>query len=188
MKRASLTRYIFIHCTAGYGDVASIERFWKNELNWNGKGYTVIIGLKGEKWYLTKDKTYSLNPVDCDWSQITNGVLGYNDISISIAYIGGVKKDNYKIAFDSRTPEQKRAIEEVIYEALAWLAFNGKLIDRDLYILGHREASTDKNDNSTIESWERIKDCPSYEAFKEHRWILNTGLPLRKNGKLLKTK
>lgn len=186
MKIAELIRYIFIHCTAGFGDVQSIIRYWEDKLKWESRGYTVIIGLKGERWYLTKDKSYSLDSKKCDWSQITNGVLGYNDISINIAYIGGVDPKNYNIAKDTRTIEQKRSLEEVIYEALDWLASNGKNIKEDLFIAGHRDASIDKNGNTTIDTWERIKECPSFEAFKEYKGILNTGELPRINGALKK--
>lgn len=166
-------RYIVIHCTAGYGNIDSIIKFWRETLGWNGNGYSIIVDLVGTRWYLTKDKTYSTDREKADFEQITNGVLGYNDISRHISYIGGVHKNNYTKSLDSRTEAQKLGIEKAIYDILAWLAFNGRSINKDLRIVGHRDFSEDENGNGIIEPWERMKECPSFDAMKEYGWILN---------------
>ena len=36
-------------------------------------------------------------------------------------------------------------------------------------IQGHRDFSPDKNHNGTIEPWEWIKDCPSFDAKMAYR-------------------
>ena len=57
---------IFIHCTAGYGDIESIKRFWKHTLGWKSPGYHRIVDLDGE--------VHEIAP----YEDITNGVKYYN--------------------------------------------------------------------------------------------------------------
>jgi N-acetylmuramoyl-L-alanine amidase len=148
---------IFQHCTAGYGDVAAIRRFWKS-LGWKSDGYHFFIYLDG-----TVEK---LNPI----SKITNGVLGFNANSVHIATQGGVDPKNHKIALDTRTEEQKASqilcLTDVFEELKNYQPINHILIP------GHRDASPDRNGNGIIESWERIKECPSYDAPEEFGWML----------------
>ena len=84
--------YIVLHCTATSQDakVSSIVNYWKNKLNWKSVGYHYLIDKNGVVHQLAEDK------------EITNGVKGYNSVSIHISYIGG--KD-----IDDRTEEQKEA-------------------------------------------------------------------------------
>ena len=48
-----------------------------------------------------------------------------------------------------------------------WLHENGNDL-QNVMIVGHYHFSNDKNKNGTIESWERIKECPSFDAYKEY--------------------
>ena len=110
-KRAFKIRWIVIHCSAGFGDIPSIQRYWKLELGWKSPGYHIIIYPDGETWYVTKTKKYSKNIEDFYPEIITNGVVGYNTESLHICYIGGVEKVNNKwIAKDTRTDAQGGAI------------------------------------------------------------------------------
>lgn len=152
---------IAIHCSAGFGDVESIKKFWKEKLGWNSPGYHRIIDLEG--------KVHEL----LDFSQISNGVKGYNSSLINICYIGGVEnvgtkeKPKWK-GKDTRTYEQKNGLHKSIQEAIQWLKDNGKDITKDLGVVGHLDFSKDNNSNGVIESWERIKECPSFDAIKEY--------------------
>jgi N-acetylmuramoyl-L-alanine amidase len=160
MPKATKVEYIVEHCTAGYGSVASVQRYWKKQLGWRNPGYHVIIDLEGKKHYLL--------PFD----QTSNGVRGYNSKSLHVSYIGGVDPLNYKKALDSRTEEQKCAMLEVEIEMIQWLVANGKKdCHNNLMILGHRDFSPDKNLDGMINSNERIKECPSYDAIPEKYWI-----------------
>lgn len=173
-SRAKQILYICTHCTAGFGNIESIERFWKNNLGWKGKGYSIIIDMMGAIWYLS-DNGYTTDKTKANFEIITNGVKGFNSQSIHIAYIGGVDPENYKKAKDTRTPAQKRSLLTAIYDVLEWLDDNDKDITQDLAILGHRDFSKDKNGNGVIEPWERIKECPSYPAMDEYKGILDNG-------------
>lgn len=149
---------IFIHCSAGYGSIESIQDFWKS-LGWNSPGYHLIIDLEG--------KTHPLQP----FTKYSNGVKGHNTNAINISYIGGVEKTNTKKALDSRTPAQKKALLKAIKMAIKWVEDNGGSKSK-LTIKGHRDVSPDKNKNGIIESWERIKECPSFDAIPEYKHLL----------------
>lgn len=177
-SRAVWISYITLHCSAGYGNIPSMEKFWKEKLGWKGKGYNIIIDLLGQIWYLG-DEGYTLDKKKPNFEIITNGVRGFNSQSIHISYIGGVDKENYKIAKDTRTTAQKLSIKNAIYDVLGWLDKNGKdITDDDLQILGHRDFSKDKDGSGVIEPWERIKECPSFSAIDEYGWILNNDVQL----------
>jgi len=76
---------IFIHCSAGFGNVESQKAYWKS-LGWRHYGYHREVTLDA--------KVYCLTP----YEKIVNGVLGYNSDSISISYTGGVEKNNVRKA------------------------------------------------------------------------------------------
>lgn len=160
MSRAKKIKYIVIHCTAGYGNVESIKKFWKTR-GWKSVGYHRVIGLQGEIHELS------------DFEKPTNGVKSFNDTSIHIAYIGGVYKDNVNKSLDSRTDRQKAGILEAIKEVIDWLKENGNDL-KEVMILGHRDFSKDQNKDNVIAPWERIKECPSFDAIPEYKWIFVT--------------
>jgi len=157
-----MIKYIVIHCTAGYGDVSAIKRFWftpksKGGLGWKQVGYHYFIYTDGT--------VEQLAPI----AEVTNGVSGHNSNSVHIAYQGGVDPNNVRKAVDTRTAEQKEAILKVIGEVYRELEKH--LPVDDIKILGHRDFSPDKNGNGVIDSWERIKECPSFDAIPEYMWI-----------------
>lgn len=160
MPKARDVKYIVIHCSAGFAGREAIEKYWKS-IGWKSPGYHVLIGQDG--------KAEHLAPYDA----ITNGVQGFNSECIHICYIGGVEKlpgGKFK-GKDTRTTEQHEAILDEIAYAMAWLKKNGKDVTKDLMILGHYHFSDDKNSNGVIESWERIKECPSFDALKEYQYL-----------------
>jgi N-acetylmuramoyl-L-alanine amidase len=146
---------IVIHCSAGYGNVESIKRFWKT-LGWRSPGYHRVVDEDGKINNLRNYEGY------------TNGVKGYNSEYIHISYIGGVEKDNYKIAKDSRTPEQKLSLQHLISDVMLWLRANDQDTDVDFCVVGHRDFSPDQNSDGHIACWERTKECPSFEAMHEY--------------------
>lgn len=178
-------QYIAIHCSAGWSLIPAIENFWyrpksKGGLGWKGPatttssanpGYSIIIYPDGTKWYVTKNGTYSTDVSKFDINKITNGVLGFNPETLSISYIGGVLKDNTSKAADTRTPEQKKSIIEAIQLVQELLKKYGQDISK-VKIQGHRDFSPDKNGNGVIDSWERIKECPSFDAIPEYKNLI----------------
>lgn len=150
--------HIAIHCTAGHGDIASIRRFWRS-MGWKTDGYHLFIDYDGT---ITQLVPFNLP---------SNGVKGFNSNIINISYRGGVERTNVNKAVDTRTPAQKEAIIRGIKRALQWIEDTGGNVQK-VKIQGHRDFSPDKNGNGVIDSWERIKECPSFEAIPEYRSLV----------------
>lgn len=150
---------IAIHCTAGYGDVESIKRYWKEVLGWRNYGYHGIVELDGKVHWIT--------PL----SKVSNGIKGHNKGLINLAYIGGVEKGDYTKPKDTRTEKQKAGLLDMIRVSLEWVKQHQD-IQPEFFIKGHRDFSEDKNGNGVVDPWERIKECPSFDAIPEYSWIL----------------
>lgn len=88
-------KYIVLHCTATpqTASVQSILSYWRTGLGWRNPGYHFLIEPNGK-----------INALQ-DISKISNGVVGYNQNSIHISYIGGIDANNKPI--DNRTIEQR---------------------------------------------------------------------------------
>ena len=158
MRTAKGIKYIAIHCSAGFGKRESIEAFWKTK-GWKSPGYHRLIEVDGTVHNLL------------DFSITSNGVLGFNEQTINICYIGGVEntgttKTPIWKAKDTRTEAQKKAIKQCLKEAQEWLKKYEN--SNKIIIQGHRDFSPDLNKNGIIESWERIKECPSFDAKNEY--------------------
>jgi len=145
---------IWIHCTAGYKGLEAMRKFWKNTLGWRSDGYHIVVDLDGcwsVSWPLEKP---------------SNGVKGHNADGVHISYIGGVDPNDYSKAVDTRTEAQKAGIIEAIEYVLSEV---GKHQDTSgIQIKGHRDASPDQNGDGVISSWERIKECPCFDAIPEY--------------------
>lgn len=144
-------RYLVVHCTASpqTQKVEDILHYWKVSLGWKSPGYHVIVRPDGT--------AVELLPIE----QVSNGVKGFNASSIHISYIGGVT--GAMKAVDNRTPAQKATIRKYLKK---WRAMFPKA-----KIQGHRDFSPDKNGNGRIDAWERIKECPSFDAIPEYKDI-----------------
>jgi N-acetylmuramoyl-L-alanine amidase len=134
--------------------VGAIRKYWRS-IGWKVDGYHFFIYEDGT--------VVQLNPL----STVTNGVKNNNSDSIHISYQGGVDRKNVNKALDTRTSAQKAAIIDVIGQVLEEL--RPLQVISQIRILGHRDASPDQNKNGIIESWERIKECPSFDAIPEYK-------------------
>lgn len=130
-------KYIVIHCTATPADtkVTSIVNYWKNILKWKNPGYHIIVDKKGEIHQLA------------DISKMTNGVRGYNQESIHIAYIGGI--DERGIPHDNKTKEQEITLLKQLIKF--------KTLYPAAEVLGHRDFPGVS------------KACPSFDVRK---WLM----------------
>lgn len=174
MSRAKQIKYIVVHCQAGHGTLQSMQAFWKT-LGWKSPGYATWIDYDGTRNKLS------------DYDKPTNGVAGFNSQCLHMSYRGGVLHDNVKMAADTRTQAQRNSIIEEILSMMKWLKENGNDL-QDVMILGHYQFSTDKNKNGAIESWERIKECPSFDAYAEYFHIMEIENPNYKKLKLPKNR
>lgn len=141
---------IFIHCTAGSqrATVNDLMREFKNK-GWKNSGYHILITADG--------KIHQLLPFE----KVSNGVKGFNQTSINIAYTGGI--DAKGNAVDNRTPEQKQSLIRLL------LRLREKYPEAK--IMGHRDISPDLNGNGEVDSFERIKECPCFDAMVEYKDI-----------------
>ena len=144
--------YIVVHCTATpEGREMTVEqiRAEHKKQGWSDIGYHYVVTLDG-KVHLGRD-------VDIAGAHVS----GYNANSIGIAYVGGLESNPKKTysqlkAKDTRTDAQKAALLSLIMEL--------RRLYPNAVVQGHRDFSPDKNHNGTIEPWERIKECPSFDA------------------------
>ena len=139
---------IFIHCTAGNQNatVEDLMREFKAK-GWRYSGYHYLVMANGAIHQLLPD------------SEISNGVQGYNSTAINVAYTGGI--DAQGKAVDNRTEAQKTSLRKLLKE------LRGRY--PKAVILGHRDISPDTNGNGRIDPWERIKECPCFDAKDEYK-------------------
>lgn len=146
---------IVIHCTATRAgqDVraADIDKMHQ-ERGFAMIGYNYVVNLDGtveEGRPLTRDGAH------CK----TAGLSGksYNQHSIGIVYVGGLDKDGRPA--DTRTPKQKQALADLVY----------RLVDEYpiVEVIGHRDASPDKNGDGVISKNEWVKQCPCFDVRAE---------------------
>lgn len=151
----AITR-IFVHCTASWQNNTTVESLKKEFANkgWRNPGYHWVVFPDGKIVKLLEE------------TKVANGVLGYNPNSIHVAWVGGIDKEHPK-GIDNRTPEQKLALFDLLVKI--------KLRYKDAMILGHRDISPDLNHNGVVDPWERIKDCPCFDAMTEYMDINKIG-------------
>ena len=132
-------KYIAVHCTATpqTATVSSIQNYWKNVLKWKMPGYHFIIKSNGEVVQLLEIE------------KVSNGVKGFNSVSINISYIGGVDSQNKPI--DNRTEAQKKALLDLLKKL--------KKQFPKAVIQGHRDFPEVK------------KACPSFNAKEEYKHL-----------------
>ena len=128
-------KYIAVHCTAGPATqtTKAIKDYWKNNLGWKSVGYHYLINADGTIEQLAQE------------SEITNGVAGFNSVTVNISYKGGVDATNKPK--DTRTPQQKESILKLLKELR-------KRYPKAI-IQGHKDFGAKKA-------------CPSFEAKKEY--------------------
>ena len=139
-------KYIAVHCTAG-SQKATVNDLMAEfrKKGWKAPGYHYVITADGKIHQLL------------DTEKVSNGVRGYNSVTVNIAYTGGMD------GVDNRTDEQKKSLAILL-----------KLLRKrypDAVIQGHRDFSPDLNGNGKIEKCEWIKACPCFDAKEEYAHI-----------------
>lgn len=146
---------IVIHCTATRAgqDVraADIDK-WHKERGFACIGYNYVIDLDGT---VEVGRPLNRNGAHCNTAG-TSGV-SYNKHSIGIVYVGGL--DWAGMPADTRTPAQKQAMAELVYKLIAEYPI--------VEVIGHRDASPDKNLDGKITPNEWIKQCPCFDVRAE---------------------
>lgn len=147
---------IVIHCSATRAgqDVraADIDK-WHKERGFAMIGYNYVIDLDGT---VEVGRPLSRDGAHCN----TAGTSGrsYNRHSIGICYVGGLDKDGKPA--DTRTQAQKLSMMRIVRNLM------------DAYpniaeVIGHRDASPDRNKDGRITSNEWVKVCPCFDVRAE---------------------
>lgn len=140
-------KYIAVHCTASsqsWGKM-ELEMEFKRK-GWKNPGYHFVVLKDGRIIQMLEEE------------KVSNGVKGFNSVSINVAYVGGI--DGNGKATDNRTQEQKYSLRSLLR------------ILKQKYpkavIQGHRDFSPDKNGDGKISPNEFIKMCPCFNAKDEY--------------------
>ncbi len=131
---------IILHCSAtpeGRHITVDDIRLWHKQRGWSDIGYHYVVYLDGS--------------VHIGRDVMIQGahVKSHNKNSIGICYVGGC--DSNMEAKDTRTPEQKEALECLVIELMS--TYDGATLH------GHNEFAS--------------KDCPSFDVQKEFKEIIN---------------
>lgn len=140
-------KYIAVHCTAGSQrqTVSDLMAEFRRK-GWVYPGYHYVISPDGKITQLL------------DEDKMSNGVKGFNSVSVNVAYIGGIDANGKGV--DNRTDEQKKALRQLL--GMLKRKYPGAIIQ------GHRDFSPDTNGNGKVDVWERIKECPCFDARTEY--------------------
>lgn len=146
---------IVIHCSAtreGQDVRASDINKWHLERGFAMIGYNYVIDLDGT---VETGRPLSRDGAHCN----TSGVSGkpYNKHSIGICYVGGLDKNGN--AKDTRTEAQKKAMRGLIDSLMEEYPI--------IEVIGHRDASPDKNGDGEVTKNEWIKECPCFNVRAE---------------------
>jgi len=138
---------IIVHCAAtpeGRDITVTDIRNWHTINNgWSDIGYHFVITLDG--------MVHRGRPIN----RVGAHVRGRNTGTIGVCYVGGVPNDGKMTPKDTRTPEQKVALEKLLVDLLD----ANPEISR---ISGHRDYAA--------------KACPSFDATAEYRHLLDRRL------------
>lgn len=146
---------IVIHCSASRAGqdlrASDIDKMHR-EQGYKMIGYNYVIDLDGT---IEKGRPLTMDGAHCK----TSGLSGtpYNKHSIGICYVGGLDKDGK--AADTRTNAQKISLIRLVYELMEKYPIKE--------VIGHRDASPDKNGDGKITKNEWIKQCPCFDVRSE---------------------
>ena len=140
-------KYIAVHCTASsqHTTIKELQQEFRRK-GWKNPGYHYVVAADGAITQLL------------DNEKVSNGVKGFNSVSVNVAYIGGI--DTNAKPIDNRTDEQKASLRSLL-----------KLLHKTYptaVIQGHRDFSPDLNHDGRITSNEYIKACPCFDAKTEY--------------------
>lgn len=144
-------RLLVVHCSATrYVDRYTPEALVRDHVarGYRGAGY---------HYYVTREGLlYRLRPLD----EVGAHARGYNLYSIGVCYEGGLDADFEPL--DTRTPEQRQMLSQL----------RTRLCELwpDLYTVGHRDLSPDRDRNGVITSDEWVKVCPCFDAKNMNEW------------------
>ena len=132
---------IILHCSATpEGRHTTVEdiRLWHKAQGWSDIGYHYVVYLDGS--------VHLGRPIEVSGAHTKR----LNKNSIGVVYVGGIDAINFK-AKDTRTPEQKEALDCLLNELMG--NYSGATLH------GHNEFAS--------------KACPSFDVQKEYKNIID---------------
>lgn len=136
---------IVIHCAATPAGrdvtVAEIRRWHVEERGWDDIGYHWVVGLDGSVWPGREEAWQGAH------------VAGHNNGSIGVCYVGGT--DGRGDPADTRTPEQRRVLPELLEAIAARHGHVGEDGRRRRALFGHRDL-------------DEGKACPSFDVAQDY--------------------
>ena len=140
-------KYIAVHCTASHQSmtIEGLKQEFRRK-GWVNPGYHYVVSPDGKITQLL------------DEEKVSNGVKGFNSVSINVAYIGGIDTNGKPV--DNRTDAQKASLCSLL-----------KMLHKKYptaVIQGHRDFSPDLNKDGKITSNEWMKACPCFNAKEEY--------------------
>ena len=146
---------IVIHCSATRAgqDVhaADIDK-WHKERGFACIGYNFVIDLDGT---VEVGRPLNRDGAHCNTAGLSG--VSYNKHSIGICYVGGL--DAFGNSADTRTDAQKQALHTLVFRLMEKYPI--------VEVIGHRDASPDKNGDGVISRNEWIKQCPCFSVKEE---------------------
>lgn len=140
---------IVVHCSATRAD----RDITAKDID----SYHRVAGLSswGYHYYVRKDGTVErMRPEDDPGAH----ACGHNRDSIGVCYEGGL--DTNGRPADTRTAQQKRSLLSLLRSLQAE--------HPGAPVVGHRDLSPDTNGNGRVDRWERVKECPCFDAAAEY--------------------
>lgn len=146
-KKMRTIKYIAIHCTASSQTmtIEGLRQEFKRK-GWVNPGYHYVVAPNGKITQMVPEE------------KVSNGVKGFNAVTINVAYIGGIDTKGKPV--DNRTPAQKSSLLSLL-----------KMLHKKYpaaVIQGHRDFSPDLNKDGKITPNEFIKACPCFDAKVEY--------------------
>lgn len=94
-------KYIAIHCTAGNqkATVGDLQAEFRRK-GWKNPGYHYVVTADGVIHQLLDD------------AKVSNGVKGWNSVTVNVAYTGGV--DSKLKPQDNRTAAQRKSLAKIV--------------------------------------------------------------------------
>lgn len=140
-------KYIAVHCTASHQSmtIEGLKQEFRRK-GWVNPGYHYVVSPDGKITQLL------------DEEKVSNGVKGFNSVSINVAYIGGIDTNGKPV--DNRTDAQKASLCSLL-----------KMLHKKYptaVIQGHRDFSPDLNKDGKITPNEWMKACPCFNAKEEY--------------------
>lgn len=152
---------IIIHCSA----TRENANFTVEQVDMSHKiaGYKRSVPGKlkhiGYQYYIRKDGKIFVGRNE---DEVGAHTKDHNSHSIGICYEGGLDANGKEK--DTRTEAQKVAIIDLIRNIQTRWEIKA--------IIGHRDVSPDLNGNGVVDTCERIKACPCFDAIPEYKYLL----------------